>query len=229
MHTGFEAIVLVHGLWMHGIVFFRQQQTLTRRGFAVQTFSYPSVRRGLAANADALARFVAGLDAPRIHLVGHSLGGLLVLSLLSQHRDPRFGRAVLMGAPYCGSHCAQVLSAIPGLSAIVGHSVHDWLTLPAPQIPEDIEIGVISGDRSLGMGRLLPGLPKPNDGIVALDETRFAQATDSITLHVGHSEMLFSTACSDQVVAFLATGRFLHAIGPRARRTATATDSGTVR
>jgi len=225
VHTGFEAIVLVHGLWMHGIVFFRQQQILTRRGFAVRTFSYPSVRRGLAANTDALARFIADLDAPRIHLVGHSLGGLLVLSLLSQHREPRLGRAVLMGSPCCGSHCAQVLTRIPGLSAIVGHSVRDWLALPAPQIPEEVEIGVISGDRSLGMGGLLPGLPKPNDGIVALDETRFAQATDSITLHVGHSEMLFSSACADQIVAFLGTGHFLHAPGLRARRAAAATRS----
>lgn len=211
MPAGSETIVLVHGLWMHGIVFFRQQQALTRRGFAVRTFSYPSVRRGLTANADALIRFIAALDARRIHLVGHSLGGLLVLTVLSQHRDPRLGRAVLMGSPCCGSHCARVLRRVPGLSALVGHSVSDWLALRMPRIPDDIEVGVIAGDRSLGTGRLLPGLPKPNDGIVALDETRFAQASDSITLHVGHSEMLFSAACVDQIVAFLGTGHFLGA------------------
>lgn len=195
---------------MHGIVFFWQRQALAHRGFTVQTFSYPSVRQGLAANTAALHRFVASLDAPRIHLVGHSLGGLLVLNALSQHRNPRLGRAVLMGAPCCGSHCARTLSRVLGLSAIVGRSMHDWAAKDVPLIPDDFEVGVISGDRSLGTGRLLPGLPKPNDGIVAVAETRLAQATDSITLHVGHSEMLFSTACIDQILAFLATGRFLH-------------------
>ena len=195
---------------MHGIVFFRQRQVLARRGFAVRTFSYPSVRQGLATNTRALDRFITSLDAPWIHLVGHSLGGLLVLNALSQHRDPRFGRAVLMGAPCCGSHCAKTLARMAGLSAIVGRSMRDWITRDIPRIPDDCEVGVISGDRGLGTGRLLPGLPKPNDGIVAVEETRFAQATDSITLHVGHSEMLFSGACVDQIVAFLDTGRFLH-------------------
>lgn len=201
---------------MHGIVFFRQRRALARRGFAVRTFSYPSVRQGLATNTRALDRFITSLDAPRIHLVGHSLGGLLVLNALAQHRDPRLGRAVLMGAPCCGSHCAKMLARVPGLSAIVGHSMRDWDLQDIPRIPEDFEVGVISGDRCLGTGRLLPGLPKPNDGIVAVEETRFAQATDSITLHVAHSEMLFSIACIDQIVAFLATGRFLHAKAARA-------------
>lgn len=203
--------MLVHGLWMHGIVFFRQRHAFARRGFAVRTFSYPSVRQGLAANTAALDRFVTSIDAPRIHLVGHSLGGLLVLNALSQHRDPRLGRAVLMGAPCWGSHCARTLARVLGLSAIVGRSMLDWAAQDIPRIPEDFEVGVISGDRSVGTGRFLPGLPKPNDGIVAVEETRFAQATDSITLHVAHSEMLFSTACIDQIVAFLDSGRFLHA------------------
>jgi pimeloyl-ACP methyl ester carboxylesterase len=205
-----ESIVLVHGLWMHGAVFFRQKTLLARRGFAVRTFSYPSVRRGLSANVDALDRFIGTLDAERIHLVGHSLGGLLLLCLLSQHREPRIGRAVLMGPPCCGSHSAKVLMQLPGMSAIVGHSVRDWLALSAPRTAANIEIGVISGDRGIGLGRLLPGLPKPNDGIVAVEETRLAQATDAITLHVGHSEMLFSTRCADQITAFLRSGRFLH-------------------
>ena len=195
---------------MHGIVFFRQRQALARRGFAVRTFSYPSVRQGLAANTAALDHFVTSLDALRIHLVGHSLGGLLVLNALSRHRDPRLGRAVLMGAPCCGSHCARTLARGLRLSAIVGRSMLDWAPQDVPRIPDDFEVGVISGDRSVGTGRFLPGLPKPNDGIVAVEETRLAQATDSITLHVAHSEMLFSTACIDQIVAFLRSGRFLH-------------------
>ncbi len=205
---------------MHGIVFFRQRQALTRRGFAVRTFSYPSVRQDLATNTGALSHFITSLDAPRIHLVGHSLGGLLVLNALSLHRDPRLGRAVLMGAPCCGSHCAKTLARVPGVSAIVGRSMHDWVARDIPRIPDDFEVGVISGDRSLGTGRLLPGLPKPNDGIVAVEETLFAQATDSITLHVGHSEMLFSTVCVDQIVAFLHTGRFIHASVTGAARAA---------
>lgn len=211
MHENRETVVLVHGLWMHGAVFFRLKTLLEHRGFSARTFSYPTVRRSLGDNADALARFVATLDAERIHFVGHSLGGLLVLTLLARDEDPRIGRVVLMGAPCRGSHCATALARLPGLSTIVGRSIREWRPEHPPLIPPDIEVGVISGDRGIGTGRIFRGLAKPNDGIVAVDETRLAAATDAVTLHVAHSEMLFSTRCAVQIAAFLRTGAFMDA------------------
>nr|WP_282434784.1 alpha/beta fold hydrolase [Aromatoleum bremense] len=204
-----ETIILVHGLWMHGVVFHFLRRALMRCGFRVETFSYPSVRRGLAANTARLAHFVAGRDAEKVHLVGHSLGGLLILNLLSQPVVPHISRAVLMGTPCRGSHCAAMLAGIPGCARIVGHSIRDWRGVTSP-LAAGVEIGVIAGDRGVGTGPLLFGLPKPNDGIVAVAETQLTGATDSLTLHVAHSEMLFSKACARQVAAFLATGRFLH-------------------
>ncbi|HRP98005.1 MAG TPA: alpha/beta fold hydrolase, partial [Rhodocyclaceae bacterium] len=82
MHGRLEAVVLVHGLWMRGIVFALQRRRLARRGFAVHAFSYPSMRGTLAANARALAAFVAGVAGTRVHLVGHSLGGVIALVLI---------------------------------------------------------------------------------------------------------------------------------------------------
>jgi pimeloyl-ACP methyl ester carboxylesterase len=205
---GAEAIVLVHGLWMHGRVFALQRHRLVARGYRAACFSYPSVSRGLSANADALAGFVSATEAERIHLVGHSLGGLVALDMLARYRDPRLGRVVLMGSPCRGSNSATVLLRIPGLAEVVGRSLRDWLTMPPPELPVGIEIGVIAGSRSLGFGRLLPGLGWPNDGMVAVGETRLAQASDAITLPVGHSEMLFSRTCLEQALAFLADGRF---------------------
>lgn len=210
MHGHGEAVVLVHGLWMHGIVFVLQRRRLARQGFSVHTFSYPSVRGRLDANARALAGFVAALPAARIHLVGHSLGGLVVLSMLARHTDPRIGRVVLMGAPYHGSHCARLLARIPALAGVVGRSLREWSAATPPPLPSGTDLGVISGSRSIGVGRLLPGLPKPNDGIVAVAETVIPHARDAITLHVSHSEMLVSRRCIDQVAAFLRTGRFEH-------------------
>jgi pimeloyl-ACP methyl ester carboxylesterase len=203
-----EAIVLVHGLWMHGRVFALQRHRLVALGYRTGCFSYPSVSRGLSANANALAGFVGATEADRIHLVGHSLGGLVVLDMLVRHRDPRLGRVVLMGAPCSGSNSAGVLLRIPGLAAIVGRSLRDWLAMPPPELPAGIEIGVIAGTRGLGFGRLLPGLAQPNDGMVAVGETQLPQASDAITLPVGHSEMLFSRSCLEQALAFLVNGQF---------------------
>ena len=205
-----ETVILSNGLWMHGIVFLPHQHWLTRRGFAVRRFSYPSVSQSLQHNASALARFVAATDSANIHLVGHSLGGQVVLSMLAQYRDPRVRRVVLMGSPCMGCHCASVLARTPWLTTLVGRSLKEWLALPRPQLPASVEIGVLSGSRSLGLGRLIPGLPRPNDGVVSIAETRLPEARDFITLHISHAEMLVSQTCAGQVAAFLGSGSFVH-------------------
>lgn len=205
-----ETIILIHGLWMPSLVLLPQQRWLTKRGFAVRRLSYPSMRQGLQQNAKALSRFTASTGNGNIHLVGHSLGGLVALNMIAQYREPRVRRIVLMGSPCMGSHCASVLLRTPSLAAMVGRSLKDWLASPRPQLPDSVEIGVLSGSRSLGLGRLIPGLPRPNDGVVSVMETRWPEAQDFITLPVSHAEMLVSHACADQVAAFLGSGHFVH-------------------
>ncbi|WP_407279168.1 alpha/beta fold hydrolase [Aromatoleum evansii] len=210
MNPAAETVVLVHGLWMHGLVFGLLRRRLQRSGFVTHAWSYPSVRQGLAANADAFSRFLATLPGRSIHLVGHSLGGIILASALARHPDPRVRRCVLMGPPWTGSRSATGLLRVPGMSALIGRSLHDWLTAPRPALP-GVDIGVISGSRPLGLAGLLVGLPRPHDGIVTVDETRVAGARDAVTLHVSHMEMLLSARCADQVLSFLRAGRFTHA------------------
>ena len=105
-----ETVVLVHGLWMAGWVLALQGLRIGRCGFDVRLFSYPSVGAGLAENVQRLSRFTAAIDAPRLHFVGHSLGGLLILALLDRYPDTRTGRVVLLGSPYGGSRVARTLA-----------------------------------------------------------------------------------------------------------------------
>ena len=209
MNSAADLVVLVHGLWMHGAVFAPLRHRLARAGFGTTAWSYPSVRGRLADNADAFSRFLAAIDADRINLVGHSLGGLVIASALARHPDARVRRCVLMGPPWTGSRSATGLQRVPGMSALIGRSLRDWLATPRPTLP-GIEIGVISGSRPLGLAGLLVGLPRPHDGIVMVDETRVAGARDAVTLHVSHMEMLLSARCADQVERFLRTGEFAH-------------------
>lgn len=206
-----ETIILIHGLWMHGVVLWPQQCRLEKHGFVAQRHTYPSWSEGLQDNVDRLATSVAACPAPRIHLVAHSLGGLIVLAWLEQGGDRRLGRAVLMGTPSAACHCGAVLAATPALSPLIGRSVADWLLRPHPPTPPTtVEIGVLAGTTSFGMGRVVPGLPKPNDGIVAVAETRLPGARDSIALAVSHSGMLLSADCAGQAAHFLKTGSFIH-------------------
>lgn len=193
---------------MRGFVMVWLARRLRQRGFAVRTFSYPSMAGSLDANVQRLARFLAGLSASRIHLVGHSLGGLLILSLLAHIGDARIRRVVLLGAPVIKSHCARCLQALPLIGRLLGRSLPGWSPAELEALPGEVEIGILAGTVAVGLGRIVPGLPRPNDGVVAVAETHLAQAKDFITLPLNHSAMLASASCADQVAAFLRTGHF---------------------
>ena len=92
--------MFVHGLWMRAPTLRLQARRVERRGFRSDCeFSYASVTGTLAIHARRLARHVTLLDASRVHLVGHSMGTLVILKMLAEFRDPRIGRAVLLGDP----------------------------------------------------------------------------------------------------------------------------------
>ncbi len=206
-----DTIILIHGLWMRGLVLLAQQHWLRAEGFGVRRFSYPSWRGGLADNVRLLSHFVDSTPGTSIHLVAHSLGGLVVLKMLSQKSDPRIQRIIVLGTPFAGCHGGASLASIPLLNALVGHTLEDWSSQSRPSLPPTVEIGVIAGTRSFGIGRLIPGLPWPNDGVVAVDETHIAEARDSIAMEVSHSGMLVCRACAGQITHFLRNGCFVHA------------------
>lgn len=206
-------VILVHGLWTPAAVLVPHGHWLRRLGYRTLRFGYPSVRATLSQNALALRRLVAVTDASEIHLVGHSLGGLVILDMLRLDADPRLRRVVLLGTPCVDSHCARRMARVAGLPALLGRSIGEWLARGpgATAAPGSaIEVGVLAGTRSVGFGRVVPGLPRPNDGVVSLAETRLPGAADHIALPVAHSEMLASRRCATQIAAFLETGRFAH-------------------
>lgn len=186
---------------------------LQRHGYRTLRFGYSSVRATLSQNAQALQRYVTEASGTEIHLVAHSLGGLVILDMLRHAADPRLRRIVLLGTPCLDSHCARRLARVAGMSTLLGRSIGEWLSrVPGTSIaPKSaIEFGVLAGTRSVGLGRVVPALPRPNDGVVAVAETRLPGAADYIALPVAHSEMLASRRCATQIAAFLETGRFVH-------------------
>ncbi|MEF8761718.1 MAG: alpha/beta fold hydrolase [Candidatus Accumulibacter sp. UW25] len=206
-------VILVHGLWTPAAVFSLHSHWLQRRGYCTLRFGYPSVRRTLSENAQALKCCLAATRATDIHLVGHSLGGLVILEALAQTTDPRLRRVVLLGTPCLDSYCARRLAGLAGMPTLLGRSLMEWMSRPgaATVLPQStVETGVIAGTRSVGLGRVVTGLPRPNDGVVAVAETRLSHAADFIALPLAHSEMLVSGRCAEQIAMFLERGLFLH-------------------
>lgn len=189
---------------------------LTRAGYTVHLYTYPSVRMSLAENARRLAAFCQGLSVPRVHLVGHSLGGLLIARMLAEphHLDP--GRVVLLGAPFVDSYAARRLARVRIGCIAMGASVAEWLHSARPANLARYDIGVIAGDRSVGLGMLVArGLPEPHDGTISVAETLVPGARDHIVLPVSHSEMVISVQVVRQIAEYLRRGRFAHSEGRR--------------
>ncbi len=206
-----QTVVLLHGLWFSGYILFVLARRLRRRDFTVHVFSYPSVRADLSTNAERLARFLDTLDADTVHLVGHSLGGILIRALFHHHPRQKPGRIVTLGTPHGGSRVAQYLSRYAfwrwamgkGVAQLLDAAPQEWSSPPR-------EIGVICGTHSFGMGRLLVRhLPRPNDGLLTVKESAFPAAREHLALPVSHTGMLFSRVVAERIGNFLISGKFL--------------------
>lgn len=202
-------VVLVHGLWMPKAAMAYFGRGLARAGLGTQLFAYPSRGEGLAANAARLAEFTARLPGGTVHFVGHSLGGVLILAMLARQGSHRPGRVVCLGSPLAGSLAAQRLARSRAGRWFVGQSMQDLVGsggLPAWQGEHDV--GVIAGDVAVGAGLVIAPLERPNDGTVAVAETRLTGTADHIVLPVSHFSLLWSSAVIRQTLCFLATGVF---------------------
>ena len=207
--TTAEPVIIIHGLWVHGLVMGWLARRIARDGFAVQNYSYPSMRLTLSENAERFACYCASLASPRVHIVAHSMGGLVALKMLEMNRQVRCGRLVLIGTPYTGSFAAERLARWPGGGKLLGRSIGQWLREPRPLPDGSAETGIIAGTRGYGLGRLIAsGLPQPHDGVVALAETVVPGVTQRIELKVSHTEMLVSREVARQCCAFLRSGQF---------------------
>jgi len=206
-----DAVVLVHGLWVHGIAMALMRRHIARSGYRVLAYSYPTVRLTLAENAQRLARFCRDISATRLHFVGHSLGGLIVVRMLEHAGGFPPGRIVLAGVPFTGCYAAHRLGRLPGGRAALGRSMAEWLESGRPDFGAEREIGVIAGSRPLGLGCIVaPDLPGPSDGVVSVAETEVPGMRDRIVVHVSHSGMLVSSVVARQTCAFLRDGGFVH-------------------
>lgn len=202
-------VLLIHGLWNRGWSMAAMAKRLRARGHMVMVFSYPTRSNGLNGHADELHRFIIKAAPDELNLVGHSMGGLVILNMLSRFDDLPPGRVVLMGTPVRGSKVVKRLENLPGQKLMFG-KVADDLLKGFRQPPKNRQAGMIRGTRAMGLGRMVGKHDEPNDGSVAISETLLDGLTDSIELPVAHSEMLLSSEVVNQVEQFLLNGSFKH-------------------
>ncbi len=187
-----------------------RRRLATHADAQVVTFDYPTVSGAMAAHARSLIEFAQRQRSEALHLVGHSLGGLVVLRALEVTNDLPPGRAVLLGTPLQGSRSARVVAnRVPFGKILLGGAVNEeCIDCPPRTWSGRRDVGVIAGSMRLGLGRLFAKLEGDHDGTILVDETRLPGAKDHIVLRTTHTGMLLSDEVARQSACFLAHGQF---------------------
>ena len=204
-----DTVILVHGLWMTGAEMLLLKHRLRGDGFHVVQFRYRMMARSLDHNCERLRKLIQQHDSKCMHLIGHSLGGVLALQTLQRYPDLPIDKVVCLGSPLLDSSAGRSLGHFPRGRAMLGK------TLPEAVFEKPLEfwagrqtVGVIAGTRALGLGRLITVLSRPNDGMVTLAETCLPGIKDHLEMNVGHTALVLSKSVAAQCAWFLRHGTF---------------------
>jgi pimeloyl-ACP methyl ester carboxylesterase len=206
-----STIVLAHGAVVNGWEMGTLRRRLRKLGYEVRQFHYRSMSLGLDENVERLRDFIAATEGDIVHVIGHSMGGVLARHVFEKMPDPRPGRLVAVGSPLTDCWVGRRFGRLHGPfgRCLTGRTVQDHLSRPAEPLWRGArDFGVLAGTFPLGIGRLFPELPAPSDGVVLLEETRLRGIRDHVTCRLNHFGMLFSRRCCRQMARFLATGKF---------------------
>ncbi|OWZ82707.1 alpha/beta fold hydrolase [Natranaerobius trueperi] len=144
---------------------------------------------------------------PKIHLVGHSMGGLIIRNYLARNTIDNIGRCVLIATPNKGTKLADLLCLYSPINKI--HKPLDVLVTYKKLLYESnssLELGIIAGTKSSWPFSLL--LKNDNDGRVEVESTKMSNAKDFLLLPFGHKDIHHRTVTAQYIDNFLGTGRF---------------------
>ncbi len=204
-HVPAPRVLLVHGIWNAKAWLAPFAMRLRREGLAPSLFGYDSV---FSEPERAQERLIAYLRKHPVEwLVGHSLGGLIILEALRQAPELPVTRVVCLGSPLRGSAVAAAIGAKAPLSLLLGRS-RSFLETGCAPWDGPAAVGVVAGDRARGVGGWLARMDEVSDGTVNLAETRLPGLTDHCTVAASHSGLVLSAEVARQTAAFLHRGRF---------------------
>lgn len=188
------------------------RRRLQHAGFAVHGFEYASVvaqpQRSLARLRTAMRALMKDRSSSRrVHLVGHSLGGIVALQCVRGASDLPPGRVVCLGTPLTGSAAARGLLDWPIGARMLGYSMRALLD-GVDEWNGTREVGVIAGCMPHGLGAHLAHFDGAHDGTVSIAETRLPGIAGHCVVQASHTGLLLSAAAARQTVAFLRNGRF---------------------
>jgi hypothetical protein len=153
---------------------------------------------------------IAG-DGP-IHFITHSLGGILVRTMLAEEVPWQTGRVVMLAPPNAGSEIVDWAKGHPMIYRVLGPAGRslssDGIPLKLSALPPEVEAAVIMGDRcSIPIFKKILG--SDNDGIVSASKGRLEGLRGFSVIHADHTFIQMHPEAIRLCLHFLKTGEWL--------------------
>lgn len=190
-------VILVHGYFHNRSGFFFMSRELRRQGFRwVYGMNYNPIGESIPSLASRLARHVeevkAASGAPRVHLVGHSLGGLIARYYVQEMQGAEHvSHCVTLGTPHHGT-----LAAYAGLGRTAVQM------RPRSPILQRLDVDLS------GLDVTFVNIYSDLDVLIVPPDSAHLPEADNVHNHLlhdlGHTSLLISTQLTQTVVRHLA-------------------------
>lgn len=205
-------IIILHGLYMHGVVMQPLSHKLRKMGYQTKVLTYNTVaidNQTLFQKMDeALSRTMPNV------LVGHSLGGLIIKNYLRARKpsSQTISHVVAIGSPIRGASIVDRIKQL-GFSSMLGNSTEHGLSMHDDTWEMPQKLGCIAGTLPVGARALLMmDNSIASDGTVTLEETMIDGMTDHIHTPSSHTSLIYNSFVPKQIDNFIRCDCFLHSI-----------------
>lgn len=192
-------VSLIHGYLANKFLLTGLARRLRQRGFRPHPWGYWNIQCSLLVHAERFARELAARDADptvgTLHIVTHSMGGIVARAALDRYRPRKLGRVVMLAPPNRGSFVATRAVGTFGrfLKPVVELSTAPDSLVNELPMPPDLDLGVIAAEY---------------DALVSEASTRPDVPHSFVALPTWHTGLLFSSDAANLVAEFLARGTF---------------------
>ncbi len=214
--TESQCVILLHGLARTSSSMNDMQDALDDAGFVVAKIDYPSRTQPIETLAGpAVQKGISECRAKTsgtIHVVTHSMGGILFRQYVSTDGVDAFGRTIMLAPPNKGSEAVDALREVPGFQWLNGPAGlqlgTDENSVPLRLGPATSDVAVIAGTFSINLV-LSTYLPDPDDGKVSVESTRLDGMCAHLQVDVSHPFIMEDDDVIEEVIAYLQHGKFI--------------------